>query len=333
MVSGCTQRTQRRRAAAASRLRSTSSTNHAGGVAPPRGGLRRDRPGVERLDVEPAVHAVVLGDARGAGEREGLHAGGLQVDEHARAGGELQDLAGPPGAVQRTVEDVALRREHEQPGRRLGAVVDGAVVGCERELLELGREHRDVGDAADLGERPPHAPDERALGARALAHQPEQDLGVDLVGARELGVLAPQRRVVDDDAVVDAGDIVDADRLVVGVLGLRAVGDQPRVADHRDAIALHDRAQVAGVRPRAQQLGRRHRRLEHADLVAGDARDPRCLLAARLGEPEQRAQQVLGAVGAAGRDHAEDAAHVSLAPRAPAPRPARRVAAGRSSAG
>jgi hypothetical protein len=129
-------------------------------------------------------------------------------------------------------------------------------------------------------------------------------------------VLREERRLVDDDAVVHANDPVDRDRLVVHVLDLRAVGDEARVPDRRDALArAYDIVDVRRVLLRPHQLLRRDRGLQDANRVTGDAGEARRFLAARLRQLEQRAEQTFGdrVLIPAHRDHAEDAAHQATA--------------------
>ena len=64
-----------------------------------------------------------------------------------------------------------------------------------------------------------------------FTQQAEQNLGIDIKAARQVGVVQPKLCIIDDDTVVNYHQPIFGDRLIVVVDGLKPVGDEPRVSD------------------------------------------------------------------------------------------------------
>ena len=71
-----------------------------------------------------------------------------------------------------------------------------------------------------------------------LADERQHHFGIDQALAMQVRVGLPERRVIDDDAVMHADEIVPDDRLIVLVVELCPVGHEARVSHYGKRRAL-----------------------------------------------------------------------------------------------
>ncbi len=269
------------------------------------------------------------GTGRGAlpatvGEGEPLDAERIQVEHQAVAGGHGGDLERPPllepHRPGHLLEEPALGCEGQQPGV-VDQRVERPVVGGERHGVPVVEQEGGRHRAHDLLDRPGHRPGYVPAVPEVLADQREHDLGVDVGGPPEPGVRRPELPLVDDDPVVDAHHPVLEDGLVVHVVEVGTVGDEPGVAHGGERCRPgHGVTQEPPGLRRPEEVADGHRALQDPELALRLAAQdqPRGVGPARLREEGDRAQRVLrkgpAQAGVRPDEDSKDAAHAPLPP-------------------
>jgi hypothetical protein len=203
----------------------------------------------------------------------------------------LAEAGGERFVLEHALEDEALGGECDDRPVGVRQLEQRPGVGREQHDVEVVEQHRDRCGALELAKGGASGGDEIADLVQLRAQQRGERLAVELADADDLRVRLRERRVVDDDAVVQRDRTVRDDGLVVVDVALRAVRGEPRVARDRERWAgafacfefvertIEHLAEL-GIR---EEVGDRAALLQDVDAIAVMHREPGRFTTASLG--------------------------------------------------